>query len=568
LVFFLLASATFISWTLHERPRTGIDDANIFFSYAENLAAGNGMSYARNGEPVEGFTSMLWMLLCALSFTIGLDEAGVFVLSFLLFTATQFLMLKAIQEGVKKPNDLAGPLQLIYFALILSSPAYITWMTITLMDTCLWGFLVSAMAFLLVSPPKSRRTYFLTALVFGMAPLARPEAFLAVPLMTGLLWLRCRTCCPGQTRRVLSVCLLPFAVSVSGLTCFRMVYFGYPLPNTFYAKVSPSIFYNLKEGTEYLYYFLQGNLLFSCSFLLLFCISAAWLGQWLRKFRSRSGPGSFLPEISAAEAVSFSALILLAIPVLTGGDHFKMYRFFQPATPLIFLSILLSAENRGVVSYDRLIRLREGCRTNMLSGVLVSSVTVMWLLTLSSQFSWGRLLFNAPILFECRLATWGIRTGTLLNEIFYESNQKPRIGIGVAGGIARTYQGHIVDLLGLNNVAMAHSDGDRKGLKNHAAFQMETFWSVQPDLILLPPPVPPESHALYPEVFPGLLDDFEFIRRWHYGIFFHKNNPEDTVQGFVQKSFLEQLSPLSGVEFQETVVWSGTWVPIEQEKER
>ncbi len=50
----LLAGVTAWTWKLHGCPRIGIDDANIFFTYAENLASGNGITYGQNGERVEG----------------------------------------------------------------------------------------------------------------------------------------------------------------------------------------------------------------------------------------------------------------------------------------------------------------------------------------------------------------------------------------------------------------------------------------------------------------------------------------------------------------------------------
>jgi hypothetical protein len=51
--------ATWMTYRLHGSPQTGIDDANIVFSYSENLAAGRGMVYGHNPERMEGFTSML-----------------------------------------------------------------------------------------------------------------------------------------------------------------------------------------------------------------------------------------------------------------------------------------------------------------------------------------------------------------------------------------------------------------------------------------------------------------------------------------------------------------------------
>jgi hypothetical protein len=37
--------------------------------------------------------------------------------------------------------------------------------------------------------------------------------------------------------------------------------------------------------------------------------------------------------------------------------------------------------------------------------------------------------------------------------------------------------------MGLNNVSMGHSSGDRKGNKNHAAFHPDVFFELDPDLV-------------------------------------------------------------------------------------
>lgn len=38
--------------------------------------------------------------------------------------------------------------------------------------------------------------------------------------------------------------------------------------------------------------------------------------------------------------------------------------------------------------------------------------------------------------------------------------------------------------MGLNNVGMGHSPGDRVGQKNHAAFSVPVFWELRPDLVV------------------------------------------------------------------------------------
>src|SRR5512146_430215 len=64
---FCLASS-FIALQKLGYPLIGIDDANIYFVYARNLANGYGFVYNSGGERVEGFTSLLWTLISALAF--------------------------------------------------------------------------------------------------------------------------------------------------------------------------------------------------------------------------------------------------------------------------------------------------------------------------------------------------------------------------------------------------------------------------------------------------------------------------------------------------------------------
>ena len=41
------------------------DDSYISFRYAENLANGHGLRFNTNEQPVEGFSNLLWILVCA-----------------------------------------------------------------------------------------------------------------------------------------------------------------------------------------------------------------------------------------------------------------------------------------------------------------------------------------------------------------------------------------------------------------------------------------------------------------------------------------------------------------------
>ena len=80
------------------------------------------------------------------------------------------------------------------------------------------------------------------------------------------------------------------------------------------------------------------------------------------------------------------------------------------------------------------------------------------------------------------IAENGRKLGTILNQLPIS----PSLGVIVAGGIARSYDGHIYDLMGLNWVSMAHANRSHNAgvLKNHAAFNREVFFDHLPDIVV------------------------------------------------------------------------------------
>ena len=82
-------------------PTIGIDDANIFFTYAENLVAGHGLVYNAGGEKVEGFTSLLWVFISAGLFKMRFNEIGVLTTSIIFLVVAQLAILRVIRHGGK-----------------------------------------------------------------------------------------------------------------------------------------------------------------------------------------------------------------------------------------------------------------------------------------------------------------------------------------------------------------------------------------------------------------------------------------------------------------------------------
>ena len=84
---------------------------------------------------------------------------------------------------------------------------------------------------------------------------------------------------------------------------------------------------------------------------------------------------------------------------------------------------------------------------------------------------------------QIRIAQTGRLLGDALNKIALPSFDT-RVAVTAAGGIAMTYKGRIIDLLGLNWPKMAHAKGRRTGTPGHSAFVEKIFWDEMPELVL------------------------------------------------------------------------------------
>ena len=198
----------------------------------------------------------------------------------------------------------------------------------------------------------------------------------------------------------------------------------------------------------------------------------------------------------------------------------------------------------------------------MLAGGAISLAAAYWLFAYASEFSWSSMRWGSPIGIEFRLVKGGAETGTCLNRLFADVSPRPSVGVMAAGSIARTYEGRLIDLFGLNNSYIAHFKGDRKGKKNHAAFEREAFYGVEPDILLAIPPKSSETNDPGIVCMKGLLDDPRFTGRWRYGTLSRSDGVKEKMNVFVRNDFLDRIGGGTHVEFRDTMVWSNHWVEV------
>src|ERR1700759_3761672 len=99
----LVTIISFIDFVYVGTGTIGIDDGNIFLNYAQHLAHGQGFVFNANSERVEGFTSLLWVLICAgLYILTEHPELLLICVSLLLTTLTVTNVYRAISKDVQR----------------------------------------------------------------------------------------------------------------------------------------------------------------------------------------------------------------------------------------------------------------------------------------------------------------------------------------------------------------------------------------------------------------------------------------------------------------------------------
>ena len=466
---------------------TGIDDANITLTYAGNLAEGHGLVYTPGYERVEGFTSLLWVLVAGMGEVLpGPVEAHLLLVSVLLCAGTLLVAQRTLALILEARGDNPGAVRFAGWALVLALllyPAFFAWNTVTLMDLPAWSFGVVAMVYLLVRESLGgKKRQGRMALVILWLCLARPESLLVVPGMILVGWVTDPR--PGRWSAAV-VRGAVFLMAALGLLAFRLAYFGYPLPNTYYAKVPRDLWYRMGQGLAYV-----GDYLFRHpSMIVLWLLGVALVLRWVLGKEGREPwlRGASIPVLA-------TGLVLLSV-VLGGGDHFASHRFLQPVVPLVLLAGIAGLSPFWEKAQPRMtafFRNRPVGRTAAL-GTFALVLTALW-------FDFG---VRSSLALEFMLAEEGRARARVLVRSLSEGSPSgavpqqdslpgtspdqallPSVGVVTAGGFGLSYPGRTTDLMGLNWVAMAHAGGDRKGIRNHAAFSPRVFWSNPPDVVV------------------------------------------------------------------------------------
>jgi hypothetical protein len=476
-VFFSLLFALLVYWIGYERPAYGIDDANIYMVYMRHFAQGHGFVWNLGGEKVEGFTSLLWTLIGALFYKLS-GERYVWLLlalSFILTFITVYRLLSFVRKCNGTQDQLITVSDVLIMALLLLPLGFIEWNILGLMETGLWFFLIVNTTLYLCSYylAGARPLPLAFTAMLAIMILTRPESMAFGILFISILFVQ-RTIAEGVKRAIYATLLplLTYGATLISLMLWRISYFGYPFPNTYYAKVSGSLKDNVSHGLAYLHKFFYEYPQAAFAFAAALVSAVLIFIKWRKK-----------APLSAGDKIQ---LVLLAVilpatclPVLTGGDHFKYARFYQCIIPLLYAAVFhFSFWKAHLGNFSIPLRSHRILLTAAACfGICFIAKSTLYDFTATDRIAAVRI---SPEFYHARM---GRTIAAAEDATFSGASRYPSVGILAAGGFAYAYNGITIDLMGLNDTAMAHATRIKQGFRNHASFDIKTFWKLRPDMV-------------------------------------------------------------------------------------
>ncbi len=510
---------TLYCWYINAQSFNGIDDAHIYMVYMKHLAQGHGFVYNLGGEHVEGFTSLLWTLIGGLIFSItNHPEIFLLILNVLIVSYTLYKLICFIDNYFdKKTIAIQSILLLICLALM---PGYFEWTVLSLLETGLWSSLLilTTLNVLAYNNTDAKNQSISFSILMLLLTICRPESLLWVPFFIAVRFVRFYLDLKN-IKSALYQMWLPFATfltTIGLLTLWRIKYFGYPLPNTFYAKVSANKLHNLKMGFKYItHYFFDNPLSLVLVSLSILFLVIGWKHKYVKS--------------------NFSKLVLIGmlyitlfIPLYSGGDHFFYYRFIQPSVPIFLLAFILVLDDFKI----------------SINPVFVLIISIFLIPKRADEL----LNLNRPMEYDFRLPIKDRKTSEKLNDFFSNLKTYPTQGVYAAGGSAYSYKGFTNDLMGLNNTEMAHADKLKAiGFKNHSAFNKQVFYKQKPDLFWLGGGFASNNQSdsvvvsdFSNMVYKGIQHDTEF-RDQYVNCKIMKKGDSNALTIFASKDFIKNL---------------------------
>ena len=441
------------------------DDMMISMSYGRSLATGNGLVWYPGAERVEGYSNLGWVLIMAavhlLPLPSTLTSLPVLIINVSLAVVILGLTARLIRR-LEPDAGLALPATLL--ALIISIDM-VQW-TIYGLEIPLLTALLLWLVLRVVDEANAGRPKALTFLLTGLLGIVRVDGVLLASMVCILaLWLN------PKRRDVLLLWPLAIVLPLANVL-FRLAYYGWPLPNTYYLKLTGWSFTDrFYRGLHYIKDFLH-------------TYGILWVA---------SGLGAWVSRRALARGLWAIGSLLLLYALLIGGDSYLHARFLTPWLPIWF-------------SLAFLLPHWLGWRPPSLRYVLGLGLLLVAVIILGMYPYW----LSPPHNRDYPSVGLALHSATL---------PESTLAVVAAGNVPYFAERKTFDLLGKNDAGVAHRPVQPHVLRpGHNKYNYD--WSLaryQPDLIVplgWPPPLEQRSQDGHAAL--GYLG-------WRDGVFFHRS---------------------------------------------
>jgi arabinofuranosyltransferase len=439
-----------------------LDDSFISFRYARNALQGRGLVF-NPGERVEGYTNFLWTALFVPIQGAGLNPAlASQALTLLLALATAAL----VWLGARR---LGGPIAATAaVALLATSTPFVLYAARgSGMETALFTLLVLAAVLVYATrwnqEPRQANSSVVddrssvVGMLLAFAAMTRPEGVLVAGVcglhMLAQFW---------HNKQISWQQVFGLAIGFLGIFgpyyLWRFTYYGYPLPNTFYAKVGSTSAQALR-GLVY-----TAEFAWSQAPLLVITLCSLLPEprtknqepprgyptenrgrETSRQADKESGDGHFSMLDAQYSMLNFLWLLVgiyTLYIIAVGGDHFPLYRFFVPLLPP--LALLAALGLKRIASVIALPASRPAVALLMLAVIGWQAPQLYASRTFNGA---GQVWSENSVVEKNREIGMWLRAHTPTDTL---------IATGIAGAMPFYAERPALDTLGLNDLHIAH----------------------------------------------------------------------------------------------------------------
>ncbi len=345
----IAAVAIAIAWLFaaitlrHTRPMSlPLDDSYIYLTYAKQFGRAQPFSYYPGGGYSAGSTSVLWPMVLAPFWTVGLRGHALVWVSYLACSVLYALTAIGCYRLAKRLAPVGGELAGIIAAALTLAIAPFAFTALSGMEVAFASALLVGMFLLLADTPRDAAPNKKLIACLAAAALSRPEAML---ICGGIIAIAALDRVRQRRLRAAAIWFVPLAAPVAWLVANK-VFAGQFFPNTGVAK---SHFY--LPGFDWSYWMHAVVSLSGKAVVALFwspdsplvlpkLVAVAWLaGSVLTiifAIRARAG------RLLAAAVIGAPVLLVLAVIASSGLWSVQDYRYITPAFPLLAIPVGLS----------------------------------------------------------------------------------------------------------------------------------------------------------------------------------------------------------------------------------